>query len=144
MYSQTAEQVAPVPGYSQTYTISNPPGTVGVSNAHLPYPGPEGFKSGSEAQLELWLFNNTAAPVTVVVTSVDGTVKNNQTVIPVNGLINPEMVISNLSKDIKPGQSLAITIEFVGYVKMEAILPTAGPEEALPRSPMKPEGGEGH
>ena len=80
MYSQTAEQVAPVPGYSQTYTIPNPPGSVGVSNAHLAYSGPEGFKTGSEAKLQLWLFNNTGAPLTVIVTSSDGTVKDNQTV----------------------------------------------------------------
>jgi hypothetical protein len=143
MYSQTAEQVAPVPGYSQTYTIPNPPGSVGVSNAHLPYPGPEGFKAGSEAKLELWLFNNAGAPVTVVVTSDEGTVKESQTIVPVNGLVKPEMVISGLKNDIKPGQSLRIKIEFVGYVKMEAILPVAPPEEAAPRSPMGG-GSEGH
>ena len=56
-YSQTATQVAPVPGYSETFTISEPPGTLGVSNAHLPYPGPMGYKTGSEAKLELWLFS---------------------------------------------------------------------------------------
>ena len=55
------------------------------------------------------------------------------------------MVITGLKSDIKPGGSLPITIEFVGYVKMEAILPVAPPEEALPRSPLVLEGtDEGH
>jgi hypothetical protein len=141
-YSQTAQQVAPVPGYSQTFSISNPPGTVGVSNAHLPYPGLAGFKAGSEAPLELWLYNNTQNPVTVVLTSEAGTVKEDRTVVPVGALVKPEMVLTGLRDDVKPGQSVEITIEFVGYVKMRAVLPVGAPEEALPRNPLP--GGEGH
>ncbi|GIH08384.1 hypothetical protein Rhe02_64510 [Rhizocola hellebori] len=143
-YSQTAQQVAPVPGYSQNFSIAQPPGSVGVSNAHLPYPGVGGYKAGAEAPLELWLYNNTQNPLTVVVTSEAGTVEDNKTIVPVGGLVKPEMTITGLKNDIKPGESLTITIEFVGYVKTEAVLPVSSPEEALPRSPMQAPAGEGH
>jgi hypothetical protein len=144
MYSQTADQVAPVPGYSQTYNIADQSGgTVGVRNAHLPYPGLEGFKAGSDVQIKLWLFNNTQKPVTVVVTSDEGTLKE-EVIIPSAQLAAPEMSLVALKTDIKPGQSLPIKIEFVGHVVMEAILPVAPPQEALPRSPLPGPEGEGH
>lgn len=144
-YSQTASQVAPVPGYSETFSISDPPGTVGVSNAHLPYSGPQGFKAGAEVPLELWLFNNTQGPLTVIITSKDGTIKDGRVEVPVSGLVKPAVKVTGLTRDIKPGESMEVKIEFVGLKVIEkALLPVAAPEEPLPRIPLKAPEGEGH
>ena len=136
-HAQTASQVAPVPGFSETFSISDPPGTVGVSNAHLPYSGPQGFKAGAEVPLELWLFNNTQRPVTVIITTKDGTISQGKVEVPISGLVKPEVKVTGLTKEIKPGQSMEATIEFVGYVVINAILPVAAPEEPLPREPIE-------
>ncbi len=144
-YSQTATQVAPVPGFSQTISISNPPGTVGVSNAHLPYSGSQGFKAGAEVPLELWLFNNTQGPVTVIISTSNGTIKEGRVEVPVSGLVKPAVKVTGLTSGIKPGQSMEVKIDFVGYGVIErAILPVAAPEEPLPRNPIEAPEGEGH
>jgi hypothetical protein len=138
--------VAPVPGFSWDYTTStNPPGIVGVRNAYLPYPGIEGFKAGSDVALVIWLFNSTSNPVTVVLSTDAGTVKMEPITIAPAAAVTPKVVVTGLSRPIANGQSLPLSIEFVGHVKIAGMLPVAPPDQPGPREPMTPaEGGEGH
>lgn len=139
--------VAPVPGYSETYVSQNPPGAVGIRNAYLVYPGPDGYKAGSEATAKLFLFNDTPSQVNVVIKSDVGTVKQDlPIVIPPDGYVLTEVKLSALKQQIRPGESAKITVEFVGIKEFSVPLTIAPPDTPLPRSPMPAEGGatEGH
>ena len=64
---------------------------------------------------------------------------------PVSGLVKPEVKVTGLTRDIKPGESMEVKIEFVGLKVIEkAFLPVAAPDEPLPRNPIKAPEGEGH
>ncbi len=144
-HSQTADQVAPVPGFSEDFTTTtNPPGIIGVRNAHLPYPGVDGYKEGSEVPVKLWLFNNTRFPVKVVVTTAEATVKAPEIEIPPAGAVAPEVVLTGLKRAVGTAGEINAEIEFVGHTRMPVQLPVAPPDEAGPRVPMEATNGEGH
>lgn len=140
-FAQTSEQVAPVPGFSLDHkTNTTPPGIIGVRNAHLPYPGTDGYKAGSDAPVSLWLFNNTRFPMKVVITSPDATVKAPEIEIPPAGAVAPEVVLTGLRRDIDTASNIEAVIEFVGEHKMTIQLPVAPPDQPGPRITMEAPG----
>ncbi|MFD0594933.1 copper chaperone PCu(A)C [Catellatospora coxensis] len=64
MNSQTADQVAAVPGFSLTVPGPNG-GSVAVRDAMLVYAGPAGYAQGATAPLQLRIFNDTQQPITL-------------------------------------------------------------------------------
>lgn len=131
LYSQTADQVAPVPGVNATAQGPGGVGSVDVRNATVPYPGVEGYKAGSEATLQLHLFNQTPDPVRVVVTSSDGTITMDDLTIEPQSYAKPDVKIK-LNKDVNTVGEVQITVEFVGVVKMPLELPVAPPDQPVP------------
>src|SRR5262249_38095019 len=109
VHSQTSNMVAAVPGYNTTGDTR-----VGVRNALLTYSGAQGYKAGSEAPVELRLFNNTNQSVEVQISAADGSIKPDAliTVAP-QGLVNPSVKLA-LRQDLATGQSASLTVEFVG------------------------------
>ncbi|GHJ46425.1 hypothetical protein Cs7R123_37670 [Catellatospora sp. TT07R-123] len=66
MHSQTANQVAAVPGAAGgTIQLSPGAGTIVVRDVMVAYPGLQGYKVGEDAPLQLRIFNNTKDTVTV-------------------------------------------------------------------------------
>ncbi|MBV1853469.1 copper chaperone PCu(A)C [Catellatospora tritici] len=66
MQSQTADQVAAVPGAAGGSIETSPgAGNVVVRDAMVAYPGLPGYKAGADAPLQLRIFNNTKDPITV-------------------------------------------------------------------------------
>lgn len=63
--TQTASQVAPVNG------IDAEAGPVSLRNLLIEYPGPDGYPAGSDAPLQVRLFNNGMQPITLVGVSAD-------------------------------------------------------------------------
>lgn len=64
MNSQTADQVAAVPGFS--LTVPGPDGgSVALRDAMLAYAGPKGYAQGATAPLQLRIFNDTEQPITL-------------------------------------------------------------------------------
>ncbi len=64
MNSQTADQVAAVPGFS--WTVPGPNGgNVALRDAMVAYAGPTGYAQGATAPLQLRLFNDTEQPITL-------------------------------------------------------------------------------
>lgn len=107
--SQTSHEVAAVPGYNTTGDSR-----VGVRNALLTYPGPQGYKAGSDATIEMRLFNNTDDPVRVKITSSDGTVTPDALVtVPPQGLFSPTVKLT-VQKDVTTAAPVQLTVEFVG------------------------------
>ncbi|MEV4411580.1 hypothetical protein [Catellatospora sp. NPDC049609] len=64
MISQTADQVAAVPGYSATVPVPGG-GNIALRDAMIAYPGVKGFPAGADAPLQLRIFNDTEQPVTL-------------------------------------------------------------------------------
>jgi hypothetical protein len=74
MISQTADQVAAVPGASanlsapvEAGSAAGSNGSVSVRDATFLYSGIAGYKAGADAPLQVRIFNDTAGPVTVTV-----------------------------------------------------------------------------
>lgn len=65
MHSQTAEQVAPVPGFSADGIPADGQGNIALRDAVLVYPGEKGYAAGADAPLLLRVFNDTEQPVTL-------------------------------------------------------------------------------
>ncbi len=63
--TQTATQVAPVPGTDVDA------GQVGLRNLVIQYPGPEGYPAGADAPLIVRIFNNGQTPITLTGVSAD-------------------------------------------------------------------------
>lgn len=64
MISQTADQVAAVPGYSMTVPVPGG-GNIALRDAMVAYPGIKGYPAGASAPLQLRIFNDTEQPVTL-------------------------------------------------------------------------------
>lgn len=64
MISQTADQVAAVPGYSATVPVPGG-GNIALRDAMVAYPGIKGYPAGADAPLQLRIFNDTEKPVTL-------------------------------------------------------------------------------
>lgn len=63
--TQTASQVAPVPGTDATF------GPIALRNLVIEYNGPEGYAAGSDAPLVVRIFNDGAEPVTLTGVTAD-------------------------------------------------------------------------
>lgn len=143
--SQTSEMVAPVAGVSKTFTGPNGVGTVSVRNAALVYPGPQGYKAGSEATANAWLFNNLPVDQVVVIRHEGQEVK--RVTIKPGGYEKSELKLK-LNRDLGNQESTPVSFEFVGVVDkpFDLLLPIAPPEAAQPGEkieyPAQP--GEGH
>jgi hypothetical protein len=122
--SQTAHEVSAVPGYN----VTNNEGTVGVRNALLAYPGKDGYKAGSDATVDIRLFNNTGSPVQVVIKSDDATVKDGTITVPSMGLVTPAVKLTGLKKAVNFGDGVNITVEFVGIKEFTVPLNITPPE----------------
>lgn len=120
--ADTAGGVAAVPGYNSIGEER-----VGVRNAMLVYPGPQGYKTGSEAAVDMRLFNNTNQTVQVVVKSNDASVKDGQLSIPPQGMIAPNVKLTGLRKDVNFSDAIEITVEFVGIKEFTVPLNIAPP-----------------
>jgi hypothetical protein len=113
--AQTSKMVASVPGYNVTFTDANGQEVVGVRNAALQYPGPEGYKAGSDAIVDMRLFNNTDQPVVVVINTDAGTVKTDGPItVPPQGIIAPKVSITGLKQAVNFGEPVRVRVEFVG------------------------------
>lgn len=124
----TSRVVASVPGYSTPMEEAR----VGVRNALLPYPGVKGYPAGSEAPVDMRLFNDTGSPVTVVIRSDAGTVKTEGVItVPPLGLIHPKVQLTGLRSAVTTADHVNITVEFVGVKEFIVPLVIAPPE--LPR-----------
>jgi hypothetical protein len=143
-FAQTAEQVAPVPGYSETEVI-NGRGTYAVLNATLAYNGVKGYKSGDEAEVQVTLINESDAPVTVTLRSSAGTVSGGTVTIPPSGSASPEVTLK-LTQDVQSGQYVPMTIDFGGKATFQAQIPMDTPLSPAPRETQEVTGdaGEGH
>ncbi|GAA1619864.1 hypothetical protein ACFQY4_01620 [Catellatospora bangladeshensis] len=64
MISQTADQVAAVPGFSATVPVPDG-GNIALRDAMVGYPGIKGYPAGADAPLQLRIFNDTDEPVTL-------------------------------------------------------------------------------
>ncbi len=77
----TSRIVPAIPGAQRAIAVGSPapgglPQTIGVSNATLDYPGPDGYAKGKSAPLSLWIFNNTGKDITLTgVNSAAGEVR---------------------------------------------------------------------
>jgi hypothetical protein len=71
--TQTDQQVTVIPGVNADATVSPPPSRVAVRNLHIVYPGSQGYAVGSDAPVDVRIFNDTPQPVTVKVSSPDAT-----------------------------------------------------------------------
>jgi hypothetical protein len=126
--AQTAKMVSAVPGYNVTFSDANGQALVGVRNAVLIYPGPEGYKAGSDAVTDMRLFNDSDLPVIVNITSEAGTVRTEGTImIPPEGLIAPKVSITGLKQAVTFGAPLPIRVEFVGLKEFDVPLNIAPP-----------------
>jgi hypothetical protein len=63
--AETANKEASVQGVDVEAEVDD--GSVAVRNAMVAYPGPEGYESGEDAPVEVWIFNDTRSEVTVTV-----------------------------------------------------------------------------
>jgi hypothetical protein len=63
--AETANKEASVQGVDAQAQVDD--GSVAVRNAMVGYPGPEGYESGEDAPVEVWIFNDTQSEVTVTV-----------------------------------------------------------------------------
>jgi len=143
--SQTAEMVTAVAGVSHTSPgAGDAKGYVALRNAALVYPGPQGYKSGSEATALAWLFNNTPQEQTVVV-KVDGQEIKRSTI--KSGAFERSELKFKVNKDVPNGQWVDVQFDWIGFYKMDVQLPIAPPEAPQPGEkielPAEP-GGEGH
>jgi hypothetical protein len=66
--AETAEMKPAVPGANAQLDVSQDE-NIAVRNAMVAYEGIEGYKAGSDAPLEVWIFNDTESAITVTVTS---------------------------------------------------------------------------
>lgn len=65
--AQTAQIAPGVPGVN----AQTPDGLFKVRNLTIAYPGPQGYPAGADAPLELALYNDSDAPVTVEISTAD-------------------------------------------------------------------------
>jgi hypothetical protein len=148
MNSQTAEMVAPVAGISLDTPVKdgegNPLGTLQVRNAALVYPGPQGYKSGTEATARAWVFNMTPNEQAVAIKYQGQEIK--RVTIKSGGYERVEMKLK-LAQDVSNAQWVPVTFDWVGVTPAEAQLPIAPPEAPQPGEkvelPAEP-GAEGH
>jgi hypothetical protein len=66
----TSQIVPAIPGAQTAAPVGTPsagtmPQTIGISNATLDYPGPDGYQVGDNAPISLWIFNNTTSDITL-------------------------------------------------------------------------------
>ncbi|HEX6686750.1 MAG TPA: hypothetical protein VF062_28555 [Candidatus Limnocylindrales bacterium] len=139
--AQTAEQVAPVPGIYADFPAPGGNGSVGMRNVALAYPGPEGYKAGSEATARFWFFNNTQNAQTVVV-RYNGQTIHRGDVAPL-GYDKPEARFQ-VTTDVKNYQMVPMEFEFVGLVKKTLEVPVITPDTAGPAEKVEFTEGEGH
>ncbi|GAA5202207.1 hypothetical protein GCM10023322_83620 [Rugosimonospora acidiphila] len=58
--------IAPaVPGAQASVTTGTPDETIQISNATVDFNGPQGYQSGDNAPLSVWIFNNTPQDITL-------------------------------------------------------------------------------
>jgi len=142
IYSQTAQKVPSVPGVNATAPRSAG-GTVSVRNATLAYPGVKGYQSGSDAKLQVWLFNDSPEPVTVTFRTESGTVTTASPVtIPADGYVNPDVTIK-LSRDVPNVESVPVTVEFSGARPIQLQVPIDQPTAPAPAHTLEFEPGAG-
>lgn len=144
IYSETAQKVPSVPGVNPAPAPGpDGAGTVSVRNAMLAYPGVEGYKSGADATVLVWLFNDTGNPVTVTFRTSAGTVtpEGPITIAP-NSYAAPDVKIK-LSRDVGTDKSVPVTIEFSGVKPFELELPMAPPTAPVPAEKVEFEEGSG-
>lgn len=131
IHSQTAEQVAPVPGINVTAAGPQANESVAVRNAVVAYNGVDGYKAGSVATLKIWLFNDTSNPVTVVVKTNAGTVAGGQVTIASREFAKPDVKVT-LNQELRNVGSLPVQVEFVGVHQFDIKLPVEPPSAPAP------------
>jgi hypothetical protein len=141
LYTQTADQKPTVPGINVSAPGRDGAGTVSVRNAMLAYPGTEGYKAGSEAQVKIWLFNNLPEPVRVVIKPGLET----PITIPPGGYAKPDVKIP-ITKTIHNDASVPVSVEFVGVKQFDLKLPIEPPDAPAPPHKIELEqpAGDGH
>ncbi len=147
--SETAAQVAAVPGYSSVFPLADGTQSVSVLNATLDYPGVEGYKAGEEAPITLTVVNTTTQPVRVVLKSA-----GSGDVTAEGGILTLEPGKSatlkgevKLTEALQSGEFARVDVEFVGLKTFEAQIPVKTPNSPAPRVPQEVTGGtegEGH
>ena len=145
MRSQTAEMVPAVAGVSaDSPGAGDAKGYVALRNAALVYPGPQGYKSGSEVTVHAWLFNNTPQERTIVIKHEGQEIK--RSTIKSGGFERTELKFK-VNKDVPNGQWVDVQFDWIDFYTMDVQLPIAPPDALQPGEkvelPAEP-GGEGH
>ncbi len=149
--SQTADQQSTVPGVSAQAPGQGGKGTISVRNAMLTYPGTEGYKAGSQAQVKIWLFNDSPETVQVVIkpgpdapiTSAAGA--DTPITIPPGGYAKPDVKFT-VDQPIRNDANVPVQVNFVSVRVFDLKLSIEPPN--APAEPHKIEietpAGEGH
>lgn len=146
-------------GAPTSNTLSSIPGVnadgagVAVRNARVPF-AEGGYPAGGDAPVELTVVNTgteplrlveqsspaagsvTVASVELVGVAPDGTGVGNQLRLPPGGLANATLTASGLVGALDGTVPLPVTLVFDNGAELDLELPTAPPEEPLPREPM--------
>ena len=125
--AETAIKRSSTPGVN----VNNSNNTIGIRNLAVTYPGPTGYPAGSDAPLEVGLFNLTTQEVTVVISGAGPTTSGGQTVVGASSV-----QIFGGSGAAPSGAAAAPS----GTVPSEAAPSEAVPSEAAP-SGAAPSGG---
>lgn len=143
-YSQTAAMPPSAPGASAEFTTADGYNSVSVRNATLAYPGVEGYQAGSEAQLDISLFNDTSSEQRVVIKS-QGQSSEVFTIAPA-AMLKPDVKVK-LAQDLNNAGAAKVEVEFVGLTTFQLNVPVAPPMAPAPQETVELEesaGGEGH
>lgn len=129
MTAQTSEMVAPVAGISLDAVGMGGHGLLQVRNAALVYPGPQGFKAGSEATARAWLFNNTPEERLIVIKQQSQEIQ--RYTIPSGGAQKAEFKVK-ITQDLSNAGSVPVKFDWVNVKEQDAQLPVAPPEAPQP------------
>lgn len=164
--TQTDTTVAAIPGTDLEMEV--PGGRIMVRNAHVAYPGTQGYPSGASVPLDVRIFNDTKEPVRLVgatspagrvVLARDGGPSPSPTApaqtessinieIPAWGFVvlapnhGQHLQIADLAQALLPGNSVTLTLQFSnGTTISDVRLPMNTPVTPVPRSPLPIEHG---
>lgn len=169
--TQTASQVAPVPGANAS---ASPNAAITVRNALIAYNSPQGYSTGSTAPIVVRIFNagptsvtlvrvsagDAAAAVVLTGTTTDvATATTSPSASPATAAdlnvvvgadsfaalvpgAGPSLQIIGLTRPVGPGDSISLTFSFSDGSAITTPVPVGPPATPAPRLPQSPSHGE--
>lgn len=135
--ARTSLNLSSVPGVN----VNADDDSILVRNAHVPF-NEAGYPAGDAVPVELWLFNQTNAPVRLVGVGSDGpgsaaTVETEGEIeVPPGGPVHIVLRATGPGLDFNPIDILPLTLIFDNGVELSMRVPMAPPLAPLPRTPM--------